>query len=261
MFYSGLTLRVWMECRLEEVTCESSQGDFSVGHTWPIIAFLKEAFGERPLQRSWVLGQLFNCICSMPCLNVFVFMWSWEPWAHFAWRQKHFYLNMAFQLCRTEDVLLACSSGSAQAEQGCILGCSLSNVLSVLEPLARDAKGNKGTHQGVSVSRMCCCRDDVKEVELWDHYWPGSSQSLNHWAYIIEFSIPPSPVIKFFTIMQFTLEGDQGLIHWSTWREVHGQPLGQLMGQDPGGNKHKPTAVPHCRLLQARYAGKRCRIT
>lgn len=52
--------------------------------------------------------------------------------------------------------------------------------------------------------------------------------------------------------MQFSLKGDQEWIHWSTWREVDGQPLGQLMGQDHGGNKHKLTAVLHCRLLQAR---------
>lgn len=52
--------------------------------------------------------------------------------------------------------------------------------------------------------------------------------------------------------MQFGLEGDQG---WSTRREVDGQSLGQLVGQDPGGNKHKPTAVPHCRLLP----GKICK--
>lgn len=80
-------------------------------------------------------------------------------------------------------------------------------------------------------------------------------------SYITEFSFPPSPVIKFLSIVQFSLEGDQGWIHWSTWREVDGQPLAQLVGQDPGGNKHKLTAVPHWRLLQARYARKRCRIT
>lgn len=73
---------------------------------------------------------------------------------------------MTFQLCRTEDILLGCSSGSAQVEQGCTLSYALFNVLSVLEPLARDAKGNRGTHQGVSVSGMCCCQGDVKEAEL-----------------------------------------------------------------------------------------------
>lgn len=184
-FMSGLTLRLWKECKVEEVKCESSQGDFSVGHMWPITAFLKEAFEERPLQRFWVLGQLFNYICTMPCFNAFAFMWSQEPRAHLAWWQWHSYLNMAFQLCRTEDILLGCSSGSAQTEQGCTLSYALSNVLSVLEPLARDAKGNTGTCQGVSVTRMCCCQDDIKEAELWHHYWSGSSQSLSHWAYRI----------------------------------------------------------------------------
>lgn len=73
---SGLTLRVWKECKVEEAKCESSQGDLSVGHMWPITALLKEAFGERPLQRFWVLDQLFNYISTMPCLNVFVSIWG-----------------------------------------------------------------------------------------------------------------------------------------------------------------------------------------
>lgn len=90
-----------------------------------------------------------------------------------------------FSFCRTEDILLGCSSGSLQAEQGCTLSYTLSKVLSVLEPFARDAKGSTGAYQGLLVSRMCCCQDDVKEVELWDHYWPGSSQNLSHWAYIL----------------------------------------------------------------------------
>lgn len=88
-----------------------------------------------------------------------------------------------FQLCRTEDILLGFSSGSAQAEQGCNLGYTLYNVFCVLEPLSRHAKGSTGTCQGVSVSRTCCCQDDVKVVGLWGHYWPGSSQSLSHWVF------------------------------------------------------------------------------
>lgn len=71
-------------------------------------------------------------------------------------------------------------------------------------------------------------------------------------THIIGFSLSLCPVIKIFSIMQFSLKGDQEWIHWSTWREVDGQPLGQIMGQDHGGNKHKLTAVLHCRLLQAR---------
>lgn len=257
-FLLGLTLRVWKECKVEEVTCESSQGDFSVGHMWPITALLKQPFGERPLQRFWVLGQLFNYICSMPCLNVFAFMSSQElePTLPGGSSTPTW---MAFQLCRNEDILLGCSPGSAPARQGCTLGCPLSNDLSVLELLARDAQGSTGTCQGVSVSRMCCCQYDVKEVELWDHYWPGSSQSLNHWAYILFHSLS-------FLFLSLNFSPLCSL----AWKEIRdGAHGGRWMGSHWVSSWDKILEVTSTSPLlcltagcfQARYARKRFRIT